>query len=157
MKGNEWLVSYDMLSGTMYSEREYALMPYLAYNLVAFYPLFHVRGGPKVERPKADWEVGPDPLFKYDHLAKLLFIPTMMQNFTRTRANEEIFKSLAHSVRVGNGHNTGHHRDLVSDDILHLEFAPYINRIISPPLRPVRIPLALPVVILVTNSPACYR
>lgn len=78
MKGNEWLVSYDMLSGTMYSEREYALMPYLAYNLVAFYPLFHVRGGPKVERPKADWEVGQDSPSKYKYLAKLMFIHAVM-------------------------------------------------------------------------------
>lgn len=43
--------------GAMRAEREYALIPYLAYPLVAFFPLFQERGGPKVERPKADWEV----------------------------------------------------------------------------------------------------
>lgn len=41
----------------MRSEREYSLMPYLAYSLVPFHPLFNERGGVKVERPKADWEV----------------------------------------------------------------------------------------------------
>lgn len=41
----------------MRSEREYALMPYLSYAVVPFFPLFAERGGPKVERPRADWEV----------------------------------------------------------------------------------------------------
>lgn len=45
-----------MASG-MYSEGEFALREYLAYTLVPFYPLFQERGAPKVERPKADWEV----------------------------------------------------------------------------------------------------
>ena len=43
--------------GSMRAEREYALLPYMSYPLVAFYPLFQDRGAPKVERPKADWEV----------------------------------------------------------------------------------------------------
>ena len=50
---------FDTLSGTMRTEREYALMPYLPYTIVPFYPLFAERGGPRVERPKADWEVRP--------------------------------------------------------------------------------------------------
>ncbi|ETW86126.1 hypothetical protein HETIRDRAFT_308576, partial [Heterobasidion irregulare TC 32-1] len=114
IKAEEWLVAYDMLSGSMRAEREYALLPYLAYTLVAFHPLFQERGGARVERPKADWE-----------------------NHMRTRANEEIGRALALAVRAGNGHLAGHHRHLVSGDVLHLEFAPYINRIIAPPLRPV--------------------
>ncbi|TFY77930.1 hypothetical protein EWM64_g6081 [Hericium alpestre] len=114
LKANEWLVSYDLLSNRMRSEQEYALMPYLSYMLVPFYPLFQERGGERVERPKADWET-----------------------YVKTKANEEIYKSLAHAVRTGNGRRTGHYRDLVSEQILHLEFAPYLNRIISPPLRPV--------------------
>ncbi|THH17123.1 hypothetical protein EW146_g3644 [Bondarzewia mesenterica] len=114
MKANEWLVSYDVLSGSMRSEREYSVLPYLAYAIVPFHPLFQERGGARVERPKADWE-----------------------NHLKTRANEEIYKSLARSTRTGSGRVTGHHRHLVSNDILHLEFAPYLNRIISPPLRPV--------------------
>jgi chromosome transmission fidelity protein 18 len=58
MKANEWLVTYDVLSGTMYTEREYGVQQYLSYTLVPFFPLFQERGGPRVERPKADWEVG---------------------------------------------------------------------------------------------------
>lgn len=48
---------FDSFSGAMRSEREYSLLPYLSYTLVPFYPLFNERGGPKPERPKADWEV----------------------------------------------------------------------------------------------------
>ncbi|KAI0063440.1 P-loop containing nucleoside triphosphate hydrolase protein [Artomyces pyxidatus] len=114
MKANEWLVSYDVLSGSMRSEREYALLPYISYSLVPFYPLFQERGGVRVERPKADWE-----------------------NYQKTKTNEEIYKSLARAVRTGSGRTTGHYRDLVSEQIMRLEFAPYLNRIISPPLRPV--------------------
>lgn len=58
LKAEEWLSSYDLLSGEMRSEREYSLMHYLPYMLVPFFPIFQERGGPKVERPKADWEVG---------------------------------------------------------------------------------------------------
>ena len=42
----------------MRSEREWALLQYLPFMLVPLYPLFQERGNPKVERPKADWEVG---------------------------------------------------------------------------------------------------
>lgn len=57
LKANEWLSSYDLLSGEMRSEREYSSLQYLSYMLVPFYPLFQERGAVKVERPKADWEV----------------------------------------------------------------------------------------------------
>jgi chromosome transmission fidelity protein 18 len=57
-KANEWLVAYDVLSGSMRSEREYGVLQYLSYTLVPFFPLFQERGGPRVERPKVDWEVG---------------------------------------------------------------------------------------------------
>lgn len=57
-KANEWLVAYDVLSGSMRAEREYGVLQYLSYTLVPFFPLFQERGGPRVERPKADWEVG---------------------------------------------------------------------------------------------------
>ena len=50
-------MAFDSLSGAMRSEREYGLMPYLSYSLVGFHPLFSERGGPKIERPKADWDV----------------------------------------------------------------------------------------------------
>lgn len=58
LKANEWLSSYDLMSGEMRTEREYSAMQYLSYMLVPFYPLFQERGGPRVERPKVDWEVG---------------------------------------------------------------------------------------------------
>ena len=58
MKANEWLVAYDSLSSGMYTEREFGVQQYLSYALVPFFPLFQERGGPRVERPKADWEVG---------------------------------------------------------------------------------------------------
>jgi hypothetical protein len=42
-------------------------------------------------------------------------------------------------VRTGNNSRlAGHFRDLVSEPVLSLEFAPLLNRIISPPIRPVR-------------------
>lgn len=54
-----------------------------------------------------------------------------------TRTNEEIYKSFSGFLRTAVRHG-GHYRHLVSTPILHMEFAPLINRIISPPLRPVR-------------------
>ena len=57
MKANEWLVAFDVLSGSMRTEQEYGVLQYLPYTLVPFFPLFQERGGPRVERPKADWEV----------------------------------------------------------------------------------------------------
>ncbi|KAI0306397.1 P-loop containing nucleoside triphosphate hydrolase protein [Multifurca ochricompacta] len=113
-KANEWLVAYDILSGSMRAEREYGVLQYLSYNLVPFFPLFQERGGPRVERPKADWEW-----------------------HVKTRTNEEIYKSLARAARTGNARLAGHFCDLVSEPVLSLEFAPLLNRIISPPIRPV--------------------
>jgi chromosome transmission fidelity protein 18 len=56
-RGEEWLLTFDAFTGAMRNNGDYALMAYLSYPLVAFYPLFQERGGPRVERPKADWEV----------------------------------------------------------------------------------------------------
>jgi hypothetical protein len=42
----------------MRAEREYGVLQYLPYALVPFFALFQERGAPRVERPKADWEVG---------------------------------------------------------------------------------------------------
>ncbi|KAJ7286133.1 P-loop containing nucleoside triphosphate hydrolase protein [Mycena rebaudengoi] len=101
-KANEWLVTFDMFSAAMYSNGDFALGQYLPYTLVPFYPLFKERGGSqRVERDQADWEA-----------------------LLRTRANEEVYKSLSRCTSV-------------STPILQLEFAPFLNRIISPPLRPV--------------------
>ncbi|KAJ6597213.1 P-loop containing nucleoside triphosphate hydrolase protein [Mycena vulgaris] len=113
-KANEWLVTFDLLSAAMYSDGDFALSQYLPYTLVPFYPLFKERGGQRVERNQADWE-----------------------SLVRTRANEEIYKSLSRCLQTASTRRGGDFRHLVSTPILQLEFAPYINRIISPPLRPV--------------------
>ncbi|KAJ7940344.1 P-loop containing nucleoside triphosphate hydrolase protein [Mycena leptocephala] len=112
-KANEWLVTFDMLSASMYSDGDFALSQYLPYTLVPFYPLFK-QSGQRVERSQADWE-----------------------SLVRTRANEEIYKSLSRCLQSASTRHGGDYRHLVSTPILQLEFAPYINRIISPPLRPV--------------------
>ncbi|KAI0780454.1 P-loop containing nucleoside triphosphate hydrolase protein [Trametes elegans] len=114
MKGNEWLCTFDSLAGAMRTDREYSLMPYLAYPLVAFYPLFQDRGAQKAERPKADWE-----------------------HYTQTKTNQEIYSSLARCLRTAASRNGGNFRHFANEPLLQLEIAPYINRIISPPLRPV--------------------
>lgn len=46
-----------MLSAEMYSNGDFALSSYLPYTLVPFYPLFQERGGQRVERNQADWDV----------------------------------------------------------------------------------------------------
>lgn len=56
-KANEWLVTFDFLSSSMYTNGDFALSPYLPYTLVPFYPLFQERGGTRVERNQGDWEV----------------------------------------------------------------------------------------------------
>ncbi|OBZ65799.1 Chromosome transmission fidelity protein 18 [Grifola frondosa] len=114
LKANEWLSTFDVMSGQMRSEREYSLLQYLPYHLVAFYPLFQERGAQKVERPKADWE-----------------------SHTITKMNEEIYKSLARCLRTAGNRHAGDFLHLVNEKILQLELAPMLNRIISPPLRPV--------------------
>lgn len=40
-------------------------------------------------------------------------------------------------LRTASGRMGGDFRHLVTGPILQLEFAPYLNRIISPPIRPV--------------------
>ncbi|EKM54246.1 uncharacterized protein PHACADRAFT_210061 [Phanerochaete carnosa HHB-10118-sp] len=114
LSADEWLTTYDAFAGEMRAEREYALAQYLPYLLVPFYPLFHERGTPKVERPKVDWEYR-----------------------THTQVNEEVYKSLAKCLITAGTRHGGAYRHLASDGVLQLELAPMINRIISPPLRPV--------------------
>ncbi|KAK0239840.1 P-loop containing nucleoside triphosphate hydrolase protein [Armillaria nabsnona] len=113
-KANEWLMTFDCFSSAMYTEGEFALSQYLPYTLVPFYPLFQERGGPRVERDQSDWE-----------------------NVQTTKANEEIYKSLGRGLHTASAHLGGDFRHLVHTPIMQLEFAPLLNRIISPPLRPV--------------------
>ena len=61
----------------------------------------------------------------------------LSQNYTKTKAHEEIYKSLSKCLRSACGREAGCFRHLLSEQILPLELSPYINRIISPPLRPV--------------------
>lgn len=61
-----------------------------------------------------------------------------MQNYTKMKVNDEIYKSLAKCLRTAGTRLGGAYRHLASEEVLQLEFAPMINRIISPPLRPVR-------------------
>ncbi|KAH9483909.1 Chromosome transmission fidelity protein 18-like protein [Psilocybe cubensis] len=113
-KGIEWLATFDSFSSAMYSDGDFALNQYLPYTLVPFYPLFQEKSGDRVERNQTDWE----------HL--LL-----------TRSNEEIYRTLSRCVQNAAIRYGGDFRHLVSSPILQTEFAPFINRIISPPLRPV--------------------
>nr|GAT51056.1 predicted protein [Mycena chlorophos] len=112
-KATEWLITFDLLSAAMYSDGDFALSPYISYTLVPFYPLFKDRNT-RVERSQVDWE-----------------------HNLRTRANEEIYKTLARGLRTASTRHGGDYRHLCSAPVLQLEFAPFINRIISPPLRPV--------------------
>ncbi|KAH9950273.1 P-loop containing nucleoside triphosphate hydrolase protein [Amylocystis lapponica] len=114
LRAHEWLAVYDGMAGAMYAELEFELMQYLAYPLVAFYPLFQERGGPRVERPHVDYE-----------------------NHVQTKMNQEIYQSLAHCLRGASLRGGGHTRHLASARTLQLEVAPLLNRIISPPLQPV--------------------
>ncbi|KAH0583568.1 hypothetical protein H2248_009191 [Termitomyces sp. 'cryptogamus'] len=113
-KANGWLVTFDFLSSSMYTNGDFALSPYLPYTLVPFYPLFQERGGTRVERNQEDWE-----------------------NLQLTRSNEEVLKTLSRGLRSASVHRGGDFRHLLSIPILQLEFVPFINRIISPPIRPV--------------------
>jgi len=61
-----------------------------------------------------------------------------------TRTNEEIYKSLSKGARAVSLRTSGAFQQLLGSPILQLEFAPLINRIISPPLRPVRTALSPP-------------
>ncbi|KAJ8700036.1 Chromosome transmission fidelity protein 18 [Pleurotus ostreatus] len=120
-KANEWLGVYDYMTSAMYSEGEFALSQYIPYLLIPFHPLFQERGSARVERSQADWE----------------------HSQTR-RTNEEIFKSLAGCIRIASGKLGGSYRQFMSSPVLETEFAPYLNRIISPPLRPVNSQIVRP-------------
>ena len=55
----EWLTTYDRFSSAMFSDGDFSLNQYLPYTLVPFFPLFQEKGGERVERNQADWEVSP--------------------------------------------------------------------------------------------------
>lgn len=115
----------------MYTDGDFALIQYLPYTLVPFYPLFQERSGERVERNQADWEVGT--LFSHPDIVGSIAV----QHLQLTRSNGEIFKSLARCLHTATARYGGNFRHLVSTPTLQVEFAPLLNRIISPPLRPV--------------------
>ena len=53
------------------------------------------------------------------------------------KTNEEIYSTLAKNLRSAANRLGGDYRQFANETNLHLEFAPFINRIISPPLKPV--------------------
>ncbi|KAG8739656.1 hypothetical protein FRC11_000597, partial [Ceratobasidium sp. 423] len=56
LAAHEWFGWYDTLSMTMRTEQEYGLLPYQAYAITAFHPLFATLGNPKYERVNNDWD-----------------------------------------------------------------------------------------------------
>ncbi|KAG8922627.1 hypothetical protein FRC01_013800 [Tulasnella sp. 417] len=114
LKAQKWLTSFDLFSSTMRTEQEYAVLQYMPYMVVPMYPIFADSANPKVGNPRADWEC-----------------------HVKARACEEIYKSLSGCVVADHGRHTACFRHLLSREIVVAEFAPLLNRIISPPLRPV--------------------
>lgn len=54
------------------------------------------------------------------------------------KTNQEIYKSLSKSIATaGGGRQSVEYRYLTQGGVMQLEFVPMLNRIISPPLRPV--------------------
>jgi chromosome transmission fidelity protein 18 len=41
----------------MFADGDFALLPYLPFALVPFYPLFQARSSERIERNYSDWEV----------------------------------------------------------------------------------------------------
>ncbi|KAG8723760.1 hypothetical protein FRC09_001846 [Ceratobasidium sp. 395] len=114
LAAHEWFEWYDLLSTKMRTEQEYALLAYQSYAVVAFHPLFAALGNPKYERVNTDWE-----------------------QFTKMKLNDDIKTTVCNALTTGA-------RDADAASYLHLmgghkavlEFLPLINRIISPPLKP---------------------
>ncbi|KAL0946782.1 hypothetical protein HGRIS_012955 [Hohenbuehelia grisea] len=113
-QAGEWLCIFDCLSNHIYMDQEFGLKQYAEYSIVPFHHLFQARGNPKVERSDEDW-----------------------LNYQTTIANTEIYKSLAQCLRIASCRLGGAYKQFMATPSLEVEFAPYINRIISPPLRPV--------------------
>jgi len=53
------------------------------------------------------------------------------------KTTEEIFKSMAQSTIAGDGRRNASYRHVLGRDVLVTEFAPLLNRIICPPIKPV--------------------
>ncbi|KIO32526.1 hypothetical protein M407DRAFT_213664 [Tulasnella calospora MUT 4182] len=114
LRAQKWLTTFDLFSSTMRTEQEYAVLQYMPYMVVPMYSIFADSANPKVGNPRADWEC-----------------------HVKAKACEEIYKSLSGCVVADHGRHTASFRHLLSKEIVVAEFAPILNRIISPPLRPV--------------------
>ncbi|CAE6512152.1 unnamed protein product [Rhizoctonia solani] len=114
LAAHEWFGWYDTLAMTIRNEQEYGLLPYQAYAIAAFHPLFATLGNPKYERVNSDW----------DH-------------FTRTRLNEEIRTTVCNSLVTGaRDSDAAAYLHMMAGSKAVLEFLPLMNRIINPPLKP---------------------
>ncbi|KAG8969390.1 hypothetical protein FRC03_003081 [Tulasnella sp. 419] len=110
----EWFGTFDHFASMLRAEQEYALMGYLPYLVTPIHHLFADSGNPKMGRPTADWEC-----------------------HVKSKTSEEIYKSLTRSVLVNGGRHSCGFRHLLGNEVIVTEFAPMLNRIIAPPLRPV--------------------
>lgn len=129
----KWLGAYDILSSKMRTEQEYALLEYLPYTIAPFYHHFANPTNPKAERPKMDWEVS-----SVLRTVVGLRMTRTLKCHVRTKTNDEIYSALASSALLQGGRQCPGHRHLFNRPVLQTELAPLLNRIISPPLKPVR-------------------
>ncbi|KAG8885565.1 hypothetical protein FRB97_000473 [Tulasnella sp. 331] len=112
-KLHAWFGAFDMFSSAMRLDQEYAMLAYLPYLVAPVHPLVCDAGNSKVSRPTADWEC-----------------------HVKMKASEEIYRSLSMSVIADHGRHTASFRHLLGKEVVVSEFAPILNRIICPPLRP---------------------
>ncbi|KAG9010130.1 hypothetical protein FRB93_004792 [Tulasnella sp. JGI-2019a] len=112
-KLHAWFGAFDMFSSAMRLEQEYAMLAYLPYLVAPVHALVCDAENSKVSRPTADWEC-----------------------HVKMKASEEIYRSLSMSVISDHGRHTASFRHLLGKEVVVAEFAPILNRIISPPLRP---------------------
>ncbi|KAF8309804.1 P-loop containing nucleoside triphosphate hydrolase protein [Clavulina sp. PMI_390] len=110
---NDWLSTYDSFASAAWHDQEYALQAYLPYTIV---PLFHhmaSNSNAKVERPTAYWDV------IFAALTKAILYPD---------GNTQHQTMLSESAG---------YRYMLGKEVLRTEFVPILNRVISPPMRPV--------------------
>ena len=125
------------------SGQGFALQSYSPYTIV---PLFHhlaASGNPKVEKPNLYWEVRIVNSH-YPRGSNAEPRARTFQSVTKAKAGEETLTTLTKSILYPVGgrqqqklsYSAGY-RCLLGNDALRTEFVPLLNRLISPPLRPV--------------------
>lgn len=136
LKAQKWLTTFDLFSSTMRTEQEYAVLQYMPYMIVPMHHIFVDSGNSKVGNPRADWEVRKLRDLPVDWSLNC-FLRLYIQCHVKAKACEEIYKSLSGCVVADHGRHTASFRHLLTKEVVVAEFAPLLNRIISPPLRPV--------------------